>query len=303
MNIDYFCFTVPNLDSSDFVITEKDDENTRWVKDQDLKLMKKASNAGMLIIFDRETQRFYKDSKPIDIRGLKIFPRSFIPYEKELIQKLEEAGANSIQTTLDRQKIILWPDYIQPEYRQITHTTYEEFVENWKVYREKFVRLFFKTAEKSHNSCHLKMFGKIQFEGQEFFVTKPTLWHMKNTDHIFLSELYNHIEDKENNKHSREYRMFVVDGEMLDISRSYIDDPTEVPNKVKEFGDYIINKTSKVNNFPKSYVVDLEEMEIAEKNVVDIIEFNPIASSGLEICNDLVGDYLKIRSYESDFEQ
>lgn len=44
----------------------------------------------MLIVFDKNTKKFYIDSEEIEIMDKVIFPRSFISTEKELLNKLEE---------------------------------------------------------------------------------------------------------------------------------------------------------------------------------------------------------------------
>ena len=75
MKIDCFCFSVPNLTETDYVINEMDDENTIWVKTKELELMDSAKKVGMLLVFDRTTKKFYHDYQEIDIKGKIIFPR------------------------------------------------------------------------------------------------------------------------------------------------------------------------------------------------------------------------------------
>ena len=45
------------------------------------------------------------NNKEFDVKGKIIFPRSFILYEEELLTKLEENGAISIQTIKDIENI------------------------------------------------------------------------------------------------------------------------------------------------------------------------------------------------------
>lgn len=80
----------------------------------------------MLIVFDRNTKKFYMDSEEIEIRGKVIFPRSFISTEKELLNQLKENGALSIQTREDLRKIMNLPQKIQSVHRRVVQTTYEE---------------------------------------------------------------------------------------------------------------------------------------------------------------------------------
>lgn len=196
MEIDYFCFSVPNLTSNDYVINQKDDENTIWIKSKEKELMEYAKENNLLIIFDRTTKKFYMNNEEIDIKGKIIFPRSFIPYEEELLSYLEQNGAESIQTLNDLKKIINWPQKIQPIYRRVIQTTYGEFQQNAESYKTNFKNIFFKTAKKSRTHCILKYFGYIDIEGNKYFVTKPPLWNISLEDDIFISDVFKSIEDK-----------------------------------------------------------------------------------------------------------
>ncbi len=293
MKIDYFCFSVPSLGTTDYCINRNDDENSVWIKTKEQEFMAAAESNHMLIVYDRTTKKFYRDGEEIDIKDKVIFPRSFISTEKELLKQLEANGAISIQTEEDLKEIINWPKKVQPEYRRIIQTTYKDFQNNAEKYRTVFKNIFFKTAEKSHNHCILKYFGFIDLGGEEYFITKPSLRNIALEDSIFLSEAFDSIKDEENDMDCKEYRVFVLNNTLLSISRSYVDYPTEVPMEVILFAEDQIKKIAALNNFPSSYVLDVGEVLMAGKVVVDIIEFNPISSSGLEVCNNLVEELIK----------
>lgn len=104
MEIDYFCFSVPSLTSNDYVINEEDDEDTIWIKFKEKELMDAAKENNLLVIFDRNTKKFYIDNKEINLKGKIVFPRSFISYEEELLIYLEQNGAESIQKIYDLKK-------------------------------------------------------------------------------------------------------------------------------------------------------------------------------------------------------
>lgn len=301
MKIDYFCFSVPSLTSNDYVISEDDDENTIWIKTKEKELMDSAKENNMLIVFDRTTKKFYIDHEEIAVKGKIIFPRSFIPYEDELLNYLEENGALSIQTIYDLEKITNWPRRIQPIHRKVIQTTYGEFQQNVENYKSIFKSIFFKTAKKSHTHCVLKYFGYIDIGGNKCFATKPTLWNISLNDAVFLSDVFESIKDEENNMDCREYRVFVLNNTLLSISRSYVDYPTEVPSEVKMFVEEQISRASLVSDFPKSYVLDVGQISIDGKEVIDIIEYNSVSSSGLEVCNFLVDELL--RQKQSTFQR
>lgn len=288
MRIEYFCFSVPSLGSTDFAINENDGENVRWIKTEEEKFYLRALKEDKVIVFNRTTKKFYKNDKEFDVTGKKIFPRAFLPYINELLEHLENAKADSIQTRGNFQTTTHWPLLLQPKHRPVIETTYQEFKDNHEKYQVMLKNTFFKTAEKSSNRMVLKWYGNLTFGSMKLFATKPPIFDVSADDKIFLSEVYEPIIDKENDDHRKEYRAFVVDGELLSISRSYIDYPTETPQKVVDFANEVIEMTNARKEFPKSYVVDLAEMIVDGKEVVDIIEFNPLCSSGLEVNNDLL---------------
>ncbi len=299
MKIDYFCFSVPCLGMTDYNVSENDDENTIWIKTKEQELMDDAKTSDMLIVFDRTTEKFYKDGREINVRGKVIFPRSFISTEKELLSQLEENGALSIQTSEDLKIITNWPQKIQPVHRRIIQTTYEDFQNNSEKYRLFFKKIFLKTVEKSQNHCVLKYFGYVDLEDKKYFVTNPPLWNISSKDSIFLSDVFEPIEDVENDMDCKEYRVFVLNNTLLSISRSYIDYPTEIPNEVRMFIENQIKRIASVPNFPSSYVLDVGQVLMDDKEVIDIIEFNSICSSGLEVCNHLV-DELGTQEFSGD---
>ena len=123
--------------------------------------------------------------------------------------------------------------------------------------------------------------------GQNLFYSKPPIFNVKDDDEIMLSEVFEAIDDKENNMDCREYRVFVVDNKIHALSRSYVDYSTKVPARVTKYANSLVDQVKKLKVFASSYVVDLAEMEIHGKEVIDIVEFNPICVAGLEVDNNL----------------
>lgn len=285
---DYFCYSVPQRGESDLNIQDTDNENTIWIKTQEKKLISQATQLDILIIFDRTTRKFYKNDQEIDITNLRLFPRSFIKWEKDLIQAITLNKGLPITTLKDIDIITLWPQYTQPLYRQIISTTYQEFQQNWAKYKKIFPSIFFKTALKSSNSCLLNYYGEIELSGKKFFVTSPTLFDINPHDIVFLSSPFESIPDLENDMDCYEYRAFVVNNTLLSLSRSYIDYPTDINPAITAFVKEQIKRNTKIPNFPSSYVLDVGKIKINNQELIDIIEYNPISSSGLEISHSLI---------------
>lgn len=119
------------------------------------------------------------------------------------------------------------------------------------------------------------------------------MWNVSLEEAVFLSDVFESIEDEKNNMNCKEYRAFILNNTLLSISRSYVDYPTEVPSEVKTFFEEQINRAALIPDFPNSYVLDVGQVLIGGKQVIDIIEYNPISSSGLEVCNLLVYEILR----------
>lgn len=297
MKIDYFCFSVPNLNSTDYVLNKKDDENIIWVKNNEKELMNQAKECDMLILFDRETKKFYKDNNEFDVQDKTIFPRCFIPYVQELLTELVNNGAYSIDTVESNQKIMNWPQFIQPIHRKVIPTTYGEFEKNHEKYKIIFNKVFLKTAIKSGIHCSLKHYGNVEMCGNKIFYIDPPLFYLSSNDEIFLTETFDSIEEPQHNLDCSEYRIFVVDNSLLSISRSYADYTMPIPSEVREFAQNQIIRASLTPEFPSSYVLDIGQILMNGKQVIDIIEYNPICSAGLEVNNTLID---KLKSQEKD---
>ena len=59
MKIDCFCFSAPWLATTNYNISENDDDNTIQIKTKEQELMDAAKERDMLIVFDRNTKKFY----------------------------------------------------------------------------------------------------------------------------------------------------------------------------------------------------------------------------------------------------
>jgi hypothetical protein len=318
MKIDYICFSAQNLNSNDFIVEENDDENMVWIKSMEQKLIQRAKEKNILLIFNRENKKFYHNNEEIDITNKVIFPRSNIEHEKELLEEIEKNGGLSIETIDNQRTITIWPTIIQPLHRQITVTTFKEFSDNPEKYHELYKNLFFKTALKSHNCFTLKSYRTVlmslfseNLSDEDLFtqkdspkkptlMTNPPIFNVHSDDIVFLTETFERIDDPKNKVNCKEYRIFVIDNTIVSISRSYVDYPTIVPNEVKTFAFTQVEKVSNSKKFPSSYVLDIGQVIIDRKEVIDIIEFNPICSSGLEVNNDLITQMEELSMFNSN---
>lgn len=288
MKVDYICYCVPEIGKTFYQPSPSDDENIEWVKRTDLAQMKKAAKNDFLIVYSCKDKAFYKNGKPFDVKGKTILPKVVLFREKELLKALDDAGANNLCSLQACQEVGRWPNYFQPVHRKAYVTTYGDFKKKHKKIKESFgENIFIKTTEKSSKHYFLDSFSEIDFGGEKFFYTHPPIFDMNDEEEIFISKEYFQIDDRPNNTNCKEYRAFVLDGEILSFSRSYVEKHVEIPDKVLSFAKSVVACVAKTD-FPKNYVIDFGEMLVDGKKVVDIVECNSISASGLEIDHDIV---------------
>ena len=286
MNIDYFCFSVPSLNTTDLIFKKSDDENVHLFKIKELELMQNAKRKHMLIVFNRQDKKFYDEFGRVDVKDKVIFPRSLIIYEQELLNALSSSLANTLETNEDALKIEKWPLYIKPLYREVIVTTFAEFRNNALKYKEYFKNIFIQTSKKSDIHFILKNYGYLDLGYKKMFISKPKI-NLRDDEQIFLSEAFKYVGDF-NNIDSNIYRAFIINKELISIARCHLRYKCFIPEEVIFFVNDLLKQINEVKDFPSSYTLDVGEMIIDGKRVIDIIEFNSLCSSGLELGNNLV---------------
>ena len=73
MKIDCFCFSAPWLATTNYNISENDDDNTIQIKTKEQKLIDFVKDKDVMIVFDRNTKKFYMVVKQIVIKKLEFF--------------------------------------------------------------------------------------------------------------------------------------------------------------------------------------------------------------------------------------
>ena len=73
MKIDCFCFNAPWLATTNYNISENDDDNTIQIKTKEQELIYFVKDKDVIIVFDRNTKKFYMVVKQIVIKKLEFF--------------------------------------------------------------------------------------------------------------------------------------------------------------------------------------------------------------------------------------
>jgi len=290
MRIDYYCFPTKTGDIS--VFTDLD-QYTYWREREYYQITREdvflAKENGKLILFDLRSNTFTDaDGKVVDISEKIIFPRSPIQEAHVLIENIERVGGKSIISEQDYEIIEEhWFEIIKTK-RKMKITTMAELEKNLEQYERAYGnKLFVKTVKKgfsevcnilelslSENALKSKILFDSHFHSANMRISKETP--------IIVCQKLDIVKDEFG---KREWRAFVVDNELLCLSRASDD---VVP--IEE--DVYIKVQKRINEFkgmiPSSYVVDFFEYTDDTETVFDVCEFNPIISSGVYQNNDLV---------------
>jgi len=304
MNIDYYCFVMDKTGDIDYrAQKEKAHGHIFDNMEFDIEVAKKLKK--FACYYKDEDKFFDENMQELDIRGKNVFPRCTIPEMNNLFDKIDEFGAIPVVSKSDTEKVFNWPNYIQPLNREVTETTYGEFLKNFNDYKRKYGRVFFKTKQKnvstevldvvslaelgelspaSEESGIKKMFGTDDFY---LVFTKESLMDndfrfnfIKRNSPVFVEPYLNIAKDEEYKNIPVEYRSFVVDGKFVS-SRSWVAN-REVPKTVNNIVKAVIKAMP--DDMSKTFVVDvLEYIDDYGDRKYDICELNPITCSGYEI--------------------
>ena len=237
-----------------------------------------AKELGVYIFYDEEKDSFFdKDNNLIDIKGLKIFPRTGALQAVKLIDAVVRHGGDSIVTKDDYDKTIDWPRYYNTR-RCNMIISGQEILDNPQKILDLFgeENIFFKTKYKNYSNVIdiAKLFDKTD----NFY--KALAEH--RDDEFIISDVVDIARDKCG---SLEYRAFVVEGEIYNVSRMHDRLLNTIPDKVMIKLHDVVEKMSGIE-FPRSYVVDLFAYNsIGDEQEIDVLEFNPILASGTFLYN------------------
>lgn len=259
--------------------------------------IKRAIREKRFIYYDREKNVFLNEYDSIvDVNGKQVLPTTGVLFIDELVEALEKHGAIIPNNIKSINMIIEWYKYIEP-IRKITHFNGKDLNENhfleylFELYGSN-PEVFFKTSKKDFNG----MIDLSELFNPESDLRKAIDYHLE--DEFIISEK---VEVDQDELGDIEYRVFVFDGKIMNISR--ITDITyhKIPKEVLDFAQYVIN--SLPNIFPKTFTLDIFSYQAK----LDILEFNPLEASGkylyntlFEFSNDLLHNDIKNVPSEKD---
>ena len=287
--MDYYCFPTKTGDISVFFNLEQYDNSREiffyQIAQEDVML---AKQKGKLLLFDLRNQTFIDNNgNAVDINGKEIFPRCKIQESEQLLSAIEKNGGNSIVTRAESKIVESWFEHIDVR-RKFLRTTFGEVQDNLDFYEKKFGNKFFLKTIKKQFSNICQIIQMDDFKSLFSFVGHSLLGGnmliSDNSTPVLVTDALSIIKDDYG---KREWRVFVVKGKILCVSRAS-DDLIDIEPYVFEKIKTKIEQISEVSIFPSSYCVDFFEYDNSGEIIFDICEFNSIESSGVYRNNDLV---------------
>lgn len=232
------------------------------------------------LFYDEEKDKFYdKYNNEVNINNRLIFPRTGALEAKNLIEAITKHNGNSLITIEEYEKTLNWPNYIKTSRKNILISG-KKIIENPQYIIDIFGnnQIFFKTKFKNYS----QIINIKDLLDQNSALIKTITIHQD--EDFIISDVVEIIEDTHG---PREYRAFVVNNEIINISRvndyllEQID--TNIINKLYEIV-YNLQKST----FPNSYVIDIFEYKNTKGEIqIDILECNPIIASGTYLYNSV----------------
>lgn len=239
-----------------------------------------AKELGVYIFYDENKDKFFdKDGIEFDIKGKSIFPRTGVYQQETLSNAIIDHEGNPLVTKEDYEKTTNWPNYIKTKRKNIIISG-KNILENPIGILSLFGdgQIFFKTKEKNF----AEVIATTNFLKDDSSIMQAIEEH-KEEDFI-ISDVVSIEEDEFG---LLEYRAFIINNKIMNISRVSDYLLSNVPQEVIDKLNGVMLEL-KETNFPKSYVIDFfiykNELGIDE---VDVLECNPIISSGLYLYNSV----------------
>lgn len=239
-----------------------------------------AKRDGKAIIYDRDNKEFYDFSgNVVDISGKLIFPRTGSTQVVEMNDEIIKRGGRPVLSNYEIEKVDSWPKYVDLNRkveickgRDFLRSSFVDYIE--RTYGEEF---FFKTKNKDFSD-----------------VIDISL--LKNNECAFYRAIENHLDDEfmiseavevlSDELGIEEYRVFVSDGHIMNISRMTTEVFHKIPSDVIEYVKSLVDRLK--TSFPAYYCVDIFRASNKGCVSLDISEFNPIHASGPYLYNSVI---------------
>lgn len=235
------------------------------------------------LFYDEDKDVFLdKDGNEVDVTGFDILPRTGVYQAEKLVDAIYNHGASSTFVKQgDFQKTMDWPKYVSTKRHNVIMSG-QDILDNGKTIMEEFGsdRVFFKTKEKNYSQI-VPVERLLSKEGNFYEALKA-----HKDDDFIISDVVDIAEDEFGRL---EYRAFVVNGNVLNISRVHGFLVEYIPHFVVGYVNSVVDSIENTD-FPNTFVVDVFVCEDSEgKQYLDVLECNPFVASGTYLYNSVFG--------------
>lgn len=230
------------------------------------------------IIYNQKEERFTDiKGNDISIEGKIIMPYTGVYQQEELIRVIEKHGGISAILEENIKQTSFWPNLYETQRRTQVVTGKALLDKDFIKYIEEYYgkEIFFKTVNKDYSSVL-----KVDFlKDEESLIARALKHHLD--DSFIISEKVDILQD---DMGGLEYRCFVINKKVVNISRITNDIMHKIDKKVLEEAQRIVDEVD-YENFPDSFVVDIFHCVNKSRSFYDVVEFNSISASGTYLYN------------------
>lgn len=241
-----------------------------------------AKKKGIGILYDVENDTFIDfESNVVNINGVYVFPRTGSAQIYEINDAIIRHGGIPVLSNEEVDIVNSWPNYVQTK-RNIKVYNGSELCDDEVISKieEQFgTRFFFKTKKKDFKD----IIDISLFKNKECAFFKALSEH--KDDEFFISD---EVEVVSDNLGIEEYRVFVEEGRVMNISRMTTDVFHRISPDVVEYALTMVDALR--DNFPSYYSFDVFRTKKNGSTLLDVVEFNPIHAAGIYLYNSIIDE-------------
>lgn len=241
-----------------------------------------AKKKGIGILYDAENDTFLDfESNVMNINGVYVFPRTGSAQIYEINDAIIRHGGIPVLSNEEVDIVNSWPNYVQTK-RNIKVYNGSELCDDEVISKieEQFgTRFFFKTKKKDFKD----IIDISLFKNKECAFFKALSEH--KDDEFFISD---EVEVVSDNLGIEEYRVFVEEGRVMNISRMTTDVFHRISPDVVEYALTMVDALR--DKFPSYYSFDVFRTKKNGNTLLDVVEFNPIHAAGIYLYNSIIDE-------------
>lgn len=241
-----------------------------------------AKKKGIGILYDAENDTFIDfESNIVNINGVYVFPRTGSAQIYGINDAIIRHGGIPVLSNEEVDIVNSWPNYVQTK-RNIKVYNGSELCDDEVISKieEQFgTRFFFKTKKKDFKD----IIDISLFKNKECAFFKALSEH--KDDEFFISD---EVEVVSDNLGIEEYRVFVEEGRVMNISRMTTDVFHRISPDVVEYALTMVDALR--DKFPSYYSFDVFRTKKNGSTLLDVVEFNPIHAAGIYLYNSIIDE-------------